>query len=174
MALGASWGLPGLSWRFWCKMEGCAKPPCFRVRPGGPLARTLFLVGGALLARGRWPWLGGVLAQRPLGSAPCSLGPGPLGPGALVGPGALAGVVAGAPWFSRKKTQNHEIQQPAYLDPSPASSSRNPAIRGQRAPGRGGPANPEPKTLNHLQRKKITIWGYTLATLKVVWVPGIP
>ena len=48
------------------------------------------------------------------------------------------------------------------------------AGRGRGPPAEGGPANPEPKTLNHVQRQRVTLWGYALATLKVVWVPAIP
>ena len=150
------------------------------------------------------PWLRGALGRKrepfwrgrlgPEGPLAPGLGPGPLEAGEPLGPspgspwlggplalGALArpwpgGPLAGGPWLGPKieSPQNHEIEQPACLDPSPASWSRNPAARGQGAPGGEGPANPEPKTLNHLQRQSITIWGYTLATLKVVWVPAIP
>ena len=130
--------------------------PCLARGALKPLARGA-LGRGALGPAGPWPggpWPGGPLARGALGPG----GPWPGGP-------------LGRP---KIRPQNHEIEQPACLDPSPASWSRNPAARGQGAPGGGGPANPEPKTLNHLQRQRVTIWGYTLATLKVVWVPAIP
>ena len=142
--------------------------------PGGPLARGPWalqpgrvLGPGALGPKGPWPRGAGLGGPWP--GEPLARGPWPGGARGALGPGPLARA-----WKSVKKSQNHEIEQPACLDPSPASWSRNPATRDQGAPGGGGPTNPEPKTLNHLQRQRVTIWGYTLATLKVVWVPAIP
>ena len=59
-------------------------------------------------------------------------------------------------------------------DLSWTKSIMNPAIMHKLWLRRMALPNPEPKTLNHLQRQRVTIWGYTLATLKVVWVPAIP
>ena len=61
-----------------------------------------------------------------------------LGPkGAAGGPGPGGGALG----WGRAGPQNHEIEQPACLDPSPASWSRNPATRDQGARG-GGPDKP--------------------------------
>ena len=141
-----------------------------RAWPGGPWRGALDptnpcagLLGLNALDRGApglWPGRGlghktlgrpgRPLARGPLAWAPCPGGP--LGRGALGparpwpgGPLARLGPEEGKP---RKSPQNHEIAQPACLDPSPASWSRNPATGDQGAPGGGGPANPEPKTLN--------------------------
>ena len=121
-----------------------------------PLARPWPLAWGALglgaLGEGGpWPgrpWPGGALARRALAlgvGRPWSLlVGGPLGPWSLAprGPGGRAlGAFGGEPLIPaclEKITK-------ACLDPSPASWSRNPATRGQGAPGKGGGG---PQTLN--------------------------
>ena len=95
------------------------------------------------------------LARRALGSGgQLAVGSGAfggLGPGFGWGPW-LGGPLALVALWARM-TQNHKIEQPACLDPWPASWSRN-------------PANPEPR----LPEPKF----YALGSLKVVWVPAIP
>ena len=112
--------------------------------PGGPLAR------GGPLAGASWPGGPGSLARGPLARA---LGPGGLGPGAL-GPGgpwpggplAREALGPGGPWPGRGRKIHPKPKitklsnQPAWT-PSPASWSRNPATRGQGAPG-GGAGKP--------------------------------
>ena len=113
--------------------------------PGGGLGRPLArgpLARGALgpgrLGRGALGRGWGALGLGPLQS-PWVGGGGPLGWGAL-GPG---GPFAGGQ--KSESPQNHEIEQPACLDPSPASWSRNPAARGQGAPGGGARQTLNPK-----------------------------
>ena len=91
----------------------------------------------------------------------------PLARGAL----GLGGPWLRGPCFGvAPKSIKNRIEQPART-PSPASWSES-SYRGQGAPGGGG--GPQTKTLNHVQKQRVTVWGYTLATLKVVWVPAIP
>ena len=140
---------------------------------GGPLARQPLAGGGLVWGPSEGSWSGRSLAE----TRPCwagggelgwrgssgeplaggALGPGALGPGGPW-PGGALGPGEGGPENPVKAPQNQEIEQPACLDPSPASWSRNPATRDQGAPGGVGPTNPEPKTLNRPPEAK----GYDL------------
>ena len=73
-----------------------------------------------------------------------------------------------------KIRQTPELRgQPAWTPLQPPSPGiQPPGARGPFEGGGGGPANPEPKTLNHLRGKGLRFGA--LATLKVVWVPAIP
>ena len=143
VALGASWGLPGLSWRFWCKMEGCAKPSIPALvrpsSPGGPLARGAFLCPALVLGAGA---LGG-RRRGPLartGGEPL-VGPGTPW-GALVG---WAGVFLAGPlnWgaLGRKSVKKQLSNQPAWTPCRPPGP-------GIQLPGAGKGArqtlNPKP------------------------------
>ena len=117
---------PGRPW------PGPGGPPWPRW-PGGPLARGAGALG---------PWRLGPWSLGSAGGGPWPGGRGALGPGGPWPGGPLArGALGPGPWKSVKSPQNHEIEQPACLDPSPASWSRNPATRDQGAPG-GGPDKP--------------------------------
>ena len=109
MALGASWGLPGLSWRFWCKLERGAQNRPFHY------FFTFFIDGTAAL-----DVLGGS------GGTLGPLGPltwGALGPGQWRGgpwPGALG------PWCGGLGWRGVCGNRPAW-----ALWSRNPSRQGQ-------------------------------------------
>ena len=123
--------------------------------PGGPLARGAL---GSGLAWGAWP-------KKPLpGGAPWPLVRGALGPG---------GPWPGGPKILSKSPKITKLSnQPAWTLASLLVQESS--YQGPGGPRGGGPTNPEPKTLNRPPRQRETIWGYTLATLKVVWVPAIP
>ena len=125
----------------------------------GPLARKTLGLGPFGLG-GPWLWKWGAsLEWGTLGSEPLGVGgPWPGGPwlGAKsllggpclqlpLGPGALAGRKSPK---SQEKFENHEIEQPACLDPLASLLVQESSHQGPGGPGQGVPANPEPKTLN--------------------------
>ena len=114
---------------------------------GGPLARRALGSGGSrgALARALWfagpgpwsggPWLGGPLAR-------WALGPGGPWPGGPLARGALGPAEGQKPPKITKLSS-----QPAWTPRQPPGPGiQLPGTRGP--PGGGGPANPEPKTLN--------------------------
>ena len=113
---------PGPSRPCWSALKGLAQGP---------------LVGGALLGSGG-SWSGG---SKPLGG-------GVLAPRSWPGPLAWGG--SGHPWLGGPLLLAPRNEQPACLNPWPASCSRNPATTSQGPPGRGArqtlPAIPEPST----------------------------
>ena len=134
--------------------------------------------GSGVLARS---WIGGWsgIVRGPLTPALGSgaleggpLGGGPLGPGG----GPCQGVpclAAGAAWLGGRPLARRGALGPgggaATSLPGPLASL---LVQESSYQGPGGPrAGGARQTLNP---KPCTIWGYTLATLKVVWVPAIP
>ena len=102
---------------------------------------------------------GGPLVREPLVGGPLTrdLGPGALGRGGVAREGGVKKLFG-----PTTKLSNQAVWTLASLLVQESSH------QGPGGPRKGGPANPEPKTLNHLYRQRVTIWGYTLATLKVV------
>ena len=167
LGVGGPW--PGGPWLGAKSLLGgpCLQLPLVQIPspwPGGCLAR----------AGGPWPWeaLGAGWPWGPLvrggWSGPWPGAPGPrgaLGPGGpwprgplargALGPGALAGRKSPK---SQEKPQNHEIEQPACLDPLASLLVQESSHQGPGGPGQGVPANPEPKTLNRPPEAK----GYDL------------
>ena len=169
------------------------------VRPpwlGGPLARGGLpqpqplpgrgrtLPGGALGRGG--PWFGG---RGPSLWGCCWVGRpwpgawGPFRPNVFGKGGPLARGALGGWWGTQKPATLNRVWRPALWArkratglPRPPHEPSGPGIQAARGrgPRQGGPANPEPKILNHVQTQWVILWGYTLATLKVVWVPAIP
>ena len=158
-----------------------ARKPLTGVRVGlspKALARgRLACRAGALGSGCPWPggpWPGGPSARGALGLG-SALGLGALGPkGPRIGGGALGpggpweALAPGGPWPGGPLARGPWPGALAlHLTPLSASWSRN----RQGAPGGGARQTLNPKPC---QRQRVAIWGYTLATLKVVWVPAIP
>ena len=100
------------------------------------------------LAWGPWPVGGSAWAGPQNRKGPKALGQGPW-PGGPLARGGGGHLVRARPEREPQNPstnpKNHEIEQPACLDPSPASWSRNPATRDQGAPGKGARQTLNPK-----------------------------
>ena len=143
----------GGSWRLlesWPRGGAWVGPRPLALGGGGPCPSTRDPISGPWKTLGLGPWAKGPWPGKPL-AGPClapALGPG--GPWPRGRPLARGALGPGVPWPEGQGTlgglpQDHEIQQPACLDPSPASWSRNPATRDRGAPGGGARQTLNPK-----------------------------
>ena len=170
---GVSRGVLGLSWPFWSKMQGCPKPSFAvlkkshfhcghgQILGAPPLEGLLKSFGGSWCLSGAlWgKWRGA--QNRPSGG----VRGGPLGAVLLHVSGPR-----GAPRDNRPKHPRTSPDAPRTprTPPDAPDTPRHPgrAWTPQETPG----LRPAAETPNPLQSRSRTIWGYSLATLKVVWI----